>query len=193
MENVGIFYAHLEYIMAILCILWSFGNFVVILLIFPVLVHCVKKNLATLIGNWNFLVFFFARSETTKWNAFFLSILHIQDKWPRPVSACHHLTCHLLKTSWSLFSQFSSFAREITEFLLSKAQPKHALVTPPPQIWKRLQLACQPIQCARARTTQFLNFTSLKLFCCHAFPDSAISWKKPWAGQMWHFVFMPGA
>jgi hypothetical protein len=29
MKNVGIFYAHLEYIMAIWCILWSFGNFVI--------------------------------------------------------------------------------------------------------------------------------------------------------------------
>jgi hypothetical protein len=29
MENVGLFYAHLEYAMAIWYILWSFGNFVV--------------------------------------------------------------------------------------------------------------------------------------------------------------------
>jgi Ca2+-dependent lipid-binding protein len=44
-ENVGIFYAHLEYSMAIWYILWSF---VVILFIFiPVSIYY-KKNLATL-------------------------------------------------------------------------------------------------------------------------------------------------
>jgi hypothetical protein len=35
--------------MAFRYILVSFGNFVVVLYIFPVLVHCVKKNLATLV------------------------------------------------------------------------------------------------------------------------------------------------
>jgi hypothetical protein len=35
MENVGIFYAHLEYIIDIWYALWSFGNFVVIWSIFP--------------------------------------------------------------------------------------------------------------------------------------------------------------
>jgi hypothetical protein len=34
-ENVGIFYAHLEYITAIWYILWSFGYFVVIWFILP--------------------------------------------------------------------------------------------------------------------------------------------------------------
>jgi hypothetical protein len=45
------FYAHLEYVMAILCIyIWSFGDFVVIwyTLFLPVLANCVKKDLATL-------------------------------------------------------------------------------------------------------------------------------------------------
>jgi hypothetical protein len=52
MENVGIFYVQVEYITAIWYILWSFGKFVVILYIFsPVLVYCVKKNLATLTPN----------------------------------------------------------------------------------------------------------------------------------------------
>jgi hypothetical protein len=34
MENVGIFYAKLKYVMAICYIFWSFGNFVVIWYIF---------------------------------------------------------------------------------------------------------------------------------------------------------------
>jgi hypothetical protein len=38
----GIFYGHLAYFMAIWYILWNFGVF------FPVLVCCVKKNLAAL-------------------------------------------------------------------------------------------------------------------------------------------------
>jgi hypothetical protein len=42
MENVGIFYAHLEYITAIWYILWSFGNFVVILYVFGIL--CQEKS-----------------------------------------------------------------------------------------------------------------------------------------------------
>jgi hypothetical protein len=52
MENVGIYFGHLEYIPAIRYILWlivnllrQFGIF------FPVLVYCVKKNLATLAGS----------------------------------------------------------------------------------------------------------------------------------------------
>jgi hypothetical protein len=42
MEDVGIFYGQLVYIVAIWYILWIFGLF------FPVLVCCIKKNLATL-------------------------------------------------------------------------------------------------------------------------------------------------
>jgi hypothetical protein len=45
MENVGIFYAHLEYIMAIWYILWQFGKS-------PLWVYYVKKNLATLIPTY---------------------------------------------------------------------------------------------------------------------------------------------
>jgi hypothetical protein len=48
MENVGIFYYHLEYITAIGYILRSFDYFVVIWYVYPVLVNCVKKNLAAL-------------------------------------------------------------------------------------------------------------------------------------------------
>jgi hypothetical protein len=43
MEDVGIFYGHLVYFMAIWSILWLFGIF------FHVLVCCPKKNLATLV------------------------------------------------------------------------------------------------------------------------------------------------
>jgi hypothetical protein len=46
-ENVAIFCGHLEYFKAIWYILRSLGNAVAI---FPVLVCCVKKNLATLIS-----------------------------------------------------------------------------------------------------------------------------------------------
>jgi hypothetical protein len=50
MENVGTFYAHMEYIAAIWYILCSFGNLEVIWYISPrFLVYCVNKNLATLI------------------------------------------------------------------------------------------------------------------------------------------------
>jgi hypothetical protein len=42
MENLGIFYDHLDYFRAIGNILWPFGIF------FPVLVFWSKKNLATL-------------------------------------------------------------------------------------------------------------------------------------------------
>jgi hypothetical protein len=48
MENVGIFYGHLEYFTAIWYIFGLFDNVVVIWYIFHVLVYCVKKNLATL-------------------------------------------------------------------------------------------------------------------------------------------------
>jgi hypothetical protein len=51
MEKVGIFYARLEYIAAVRYILWPFGNLVVIQYIYPVLVYCGKKNLATLEGS----------------------------------------------------------------------------------------------------------------------------------------------
>jgi hypothetical protein len=51
MKNVGIIYAHMKYI------LWTFGTFyghLVILWQFsifsPILVYCVKKSLATLLG-----------------------------------------------------------------------------------------------------------------------------------------------
>jgi hypothetical protein len=42
MENAGIFYGHLVHY-----ILWPFGNVLVIWYIFPALVYCAKKNLAT--------------------------------------------------------------------------------------------------------------------------------------------------
>jgi hypothetical protein len=45
MENVGIFYRHLEYFTANLNILWPFDNVVVI---WYILVHCIKESLATL-------------------------------------------------------------------------------------------------------------------------------------------------
>jgi hypothetical protein len=48
MEKIGIFNSHLEYIMNIWYILWPFGNLMAIWYIFPILVYCVKKNLATL-------------------------------------------------------------------------------------------------------------------------------------------------
>jgi hypothetical protein len=47
-ENVGIFDAYMEHIMAIWYILWSLYNFVMFGIFFTVLVYCVKKNLATL-------------------------------------------------------------------------------------------------------------------------------------------------
>jgi hypothetical protein len=48
MDNVGTIYAHLEYITDIWSVLGQFGTNVVIWYIFHVLVHCKKKNLATL-------------------------------------------------------------------------------------------------------------------------------------------------
>jgi hypothetical protein len=49
MENVVIYSGHLEYFTTIGHILWAFGNLVVIWYIFPTLVYCTKKNLATLL------------------------------------------------------------------------------------------------------------------------------------------------
>jgi hypothetical protein len=48
MENVDILYGHLEYFTAIWHIVWPFGKVVVIWYIFPVLVYCINKNLASL-------------------------------------------------------------------------------------------------------------------------------------------------
>jgi hypothetical protein len=48
LENVDIFYGHLKHFTDIWDILWPFGTFVFIRYIFPVLVSCTKKNLATL-------------------------------------------------------------------------------------------------------------------------------------------------
>jgi hypothetical protein len=48
MEDVGIFYTHLVHFTVFWYILWTFGIFVVIWYIFPVLVFCIKKNLAPL-------------------------------------------------------------------------------------------------------------------------------------------------
>jgi hypothetical protein len=50
-EKVGIFNGHSEYNIANWCTLWQFGNFVTIRMVYfyPILVYCVKKNLATLI------------------------------------------------------------------------------------------------------------------------------------------------
>jgi hypothetical protein len=56
MENVGIFYGHLVHFTVFCYILWTFGivrgNLVYI---FPALVFCTKKNLATLVTNARFL------------------------------------------------------------------------------------------------------------------------------------------
>jgi hypothetical protein len=49
MENVGIFFGHLDYFTVIWYILWPFGNVMVIWYIFPRFVPRVKKNLPTLI------------------------------------------------------------------------------------------------------------------------------------------------
>jgi hypothetical protein len=46
MENVGTIYAYLEYSRAMWYILGQFDNLVGIF--FPVLVYCIKKNLATI-------------------------------------------------------------------------------------------------------------------------------------------------
>jgi hypothetical protein len=48
MENVGKIYGHLEYFTAICYVLWPLRHSVAIWYIFPVMVYCVKKNLATL-------------------------------------------------------------------------------------------------------------------------------------------------
>jgi hypothetical protein len=50
MEDVGIFYGHLVHFTVFCYILWTFSNFVVIGYIFPVLVFCTKKNLATMVA-----------------------------------------------------------------------------------------------------------------------------------------------
>jgi hypothetical protein len=48
MKKVRIFHGHLEYIMAIWYILWPFSTLVPVWYSSPVLVYCVKNNLATL-------------------------------------------------------------------------------------------------------------------------------------------------
>jgi hypothetical protein len=49
MENVLINSVHLKYFANIGYILWEFGNFVVLGILFPAFVYCTKKNLATLL------------------------------------------------------------------------------------------------------------------------------------------------
>jgi hypothetical protein len=49
--NVGTFYGPLEYFVSHLVYFRPFGNIVVIWYIFPILVHCIKKNMATLPGD----------------------------------------------------------------------------------------------------------------------------------------------
>jgi hypothetical protein len=46
MDDVGIFHGHLVHFVAIWYILWSFG------ILFPILVSCIKTNLATLAAWW---------------------------------------------------------------------------------------------------------------------------------------------
>jgi hypothetical protein len=48
-EDVGTFYGRLVYFKASWYILWPFGFYGVFLYIFPVLVRCTEKNLATLV------------------------------------------------------------------------------------------------------------------------------------------------
>jgi hypothetical protein len=48
MKNVALYCGRLEYFINIGYILWEVGNLVVIWHIFPALVYCTKKNLATL-------------------------------------------------------------------------------------------------------------------------------------------------
>jgi hypothetical protein len=51
MEDVGVLYVHLVGLTAICYILWPFGLFSAYLVhLFPVLVCCRKRNLATLVG-----------------------------------------------------------------------------------------------------------------------------------------------
>jgi hypothetical protein len=68
------FYATLEYVLAIWYILWSFGNSVVICLIFPHL--CVNKNLATLTIMHEHLKHFLHtfKHEGQKWQKIFDSV-----------------------------------------------------------------------------------------------------------------------
>jgi hypothetical protein len=64
LENVDIFYGHMEYFTDIWDILWLCVHFVFIWYIFPVLVSCTKKNLATLYFCRLWLCYFFVwRSE----------------------------------------------------------------------------------------------------------------------------------
>jgi hypothetical protein len=49
MEDDGLFYSHLVYFTAIWHILWPFYIFFVLWYIFPLLVYCKKKDLATLL------------------------------------------------------------------------------------------------------------------------------------------------
>jgi hypothetical protein len=67
MENVFIWSVHLEYFTTIGYIYSTFGNFVVIWCIFPALVYCTKKNLATLVCvySWWWCVLF----STSNWPA----------------------------------------------------------------------------------------------------------------------------
>jgi hypothetical protein len=51
MGNIGIYYDNLEYLRLFgIVYVWLMGNFVVIWYIFPVLVNCARKNLATLVS-----------------------------------------------------------------------------------------------------------------------------------------------
>jgi hypothetical protein len=52
MEDVGIYYCRLAYFTTIWYILWPFGvDYGNLVYIFPILVCCNKKNLATLVKN----------------------------------------------------------------------------------------------------------------------------------------------
>jgi hypothetical protein len=77
MEKVGIFFGHLEYIMDIWYILWLFGNLEGIWYISPVLVYCVKKNLATLRTSTTYVLEWFGGhtflSFPPQWGVFFPS------------------------------------------------------------------------------------------------------------------------
>jgi hypothetical protein len=45
MENVDLFYGHFEYLMVIWCILWPFGNVVVVWYIFPQFWYTVSRKI----------------------------------------------------------------------------------------------------------------------------------------------------
>jgi hypothetical protein len=53
LENVGLFYGHVEYFTANRNMLWPFGIFCGHLVHFSVLVRCSKKNLATLASKYD--------------------------------------------------------------------------------------------------------------------------------------------